>query len=178
LSARLQARAAPLLEPVAYLHALSTLAGDLPIFPGEAALYRDDIFVGKEVLPQINVGEAFDMGFGVDEQMEVKRVELSDSKGQQGLIKSEDTLERHYRLKAINHHSRMMPVRLLDRIPVAYHDKIKVELLSDQRAVTEQNVKDRRGVIAFEAELKSGQETAFDLHYRISWPKGERINQV
>ena len=175
LAARLEARATPLLDPAAYLHATMTLEQGPALLPGETALYRDDIFVGKGRVRHVNEGEEFELGFGADEQVQVRRIELADSTGRHGLIKSENTIERHYRIRVDNHHRRPMPVRILERLPVPRHDKIRVDLLPDSSKPAQENVDDRRGVLAFAADVGAGGEAGFDLHYRISWPKDERL---
>jgi uncharacterized protein (TIGR02231 family) len=175
LPVELEVRSTPLVDPAAYLHAAFTLDAPSALLPGEVALYRDGVYVGDGQLPLINVGERHELGFGVLDQVQVKRIEVTASKGRQGLIKSENTDERHYRIKVTNRHTRALPVRVLERLPVPRHDKIRIETLAGTSSFGQENVDDRRGVVAFTKEIAAGGEAVFELHYRIAWPKDERI---
>ncbi len=175
LKPRLQVRATPLLDATAYLYADFKLEGELALLPGKVALYRDNIYVGDGQLPLVNVGERHELGFGADDQLVVKRVEKKRTKGSHGLIKTENTDEFSFRITIINHHKQTMPVRILERIPVSNHEKLKVERLRDMSAPTIEDVDDKRGVLAFEEDVAAGDEYVIKLHYRLSWPKDERI---
>jgi uncharacterized protein (TIGR02231 family) len=175
LDARLEVRATPLIDPTAYLTAGFAPQGAAALLPGPVSLYRDGVYVGDGTLPPVNPGETHELGFGALDQVQVKRIEVASSKGRHGLIKSENTDERHYRIKVVNRHTRALPVRILERVPVPRHDRIRVETLADTSPFDQNNVDDRRGVVAFRADLAAGGETTFDLHYRIGWPKDERI---
>ena len=175
LKPRLQVRATPLIDETAFLYADFEFAGELALLPGEVALYRDNLYVGNGRLPLVNSGERHELGFGVDDKVTVKRVELKRAKGSHGLIKTENTDEFHFKITVNNHHKEMMPVRILDRIPVSNHEKLKVERLRDMSAPTHEDVDDKRGVLAYEFDLAQGGEEVLNIHYRLSWPKDERI---
>ena len=175
LKPALKIHATPLLDPTAFLHASFTLEEGLALLPGQVALYRDDVFVGNGHLPLVNAGEKHELGFGADDAVTIKRVELKRQKGRHGLLKSENTDEFHFKITIENHHKRAMPVRILDCLPVANHEKIRIEKLSDMSEASETNVDDKRGLLSFERDLAGGGIEEIILHYRINWPKGERI---
>ena len=172
---RLEIRSTPVLDPTAFLHADFKLEEGLALLPGQVALYRDNVYVGDGHMPLVNVGERYELGFGVDDQVSIKRKELARAKGQHGLIKSENTDEFHFQITINNHHQRPMPVRILDRLPASNHEKLKVEMLKDMSEPDKRDVDDQRGVLAYEFDLSAGEEKQIDIHYRISWPKGEHI---
>ena len=138
-----------MLDPTAFLHADFELTGELALLPGEVALYRDNVYVGTGRLPLVNVGEHHELGFGSDDQVSIKRVELQRTKGRHGLIKSENTNEVHFKISVSNHHKQMMPVRILDRIPASNHEKLKIERLREMSPPTDEDVDDQRGVLAY-----------------------------
>lgn len=175
LKPRLEIRSTPMLDPTCYLHADFKLEEGLSLLPGPVALYRDNIYVGNGHLPLINVGEHYELGFGADDAVTIKRTELKRSKGTHGLIKTENTDEFHFRIIVNNHHSAALPVRILDRIPASNHEKLNVEMLKGMTEPTRIDVKDKRGVLAFEQELSAGGEIVINIHYRVSWPRDERI---
>jgi len=172
---RLQVRATPLLDPTAYLYADFKLDGELALLPGKVGLYRDNTYVGTGQLPLVNVEERHEMGFGADDRVVIKRAEKKRAKGSHGLIKTENTDEFMFKITVQNHHKQAMPVRILERIPVSNHEKLKVERLREMSDPTIEDVDDRRGVLAFEEDVAAGDEYVIKLHYRLSWPKDERI---
>jgi len=175
LAVNLLIRSTPLLDPTAYLHANFELTEEPALLPGKVALYRDNVYVGNGQLPLVNVGEHNELGFGADDQMIIKRIELKRTKGSHGLIKTENTDEFTFQITVHNHHKQMMPVRIVDRIPASNNEKLKVERLKDMSEPTHENLDDKRGVLAYEFDLLAGDENEINIHYRLSWPKDERI---
>ena len=175
LSARLQVRSTPMIDTTAFLHADFELEGELALLPGEVALYRDNVYVGNGHLPLLNVEDRHELGFGVDDGVVVKWVEKTRRKGSQGLIRSENTDEFEFMISVRNTHRQTMPVRILGRVPVSAHEKLKVERLKDMSVPTSENVDDERGVLAYEYDMAPGSEKIITLHYRIHWPRGEQI---
>ena len=172
---RLQIRGTPILDQTAFLHADFKLVEGLALLPGQVALYRDNVYVGSGHMPLVNVGERHELGFGADDAVTIKRVELKRSKGKQGLIKSENTDEFHYKITIDNHHKQAMSVRILDRLPVSNHEKLRIEQLSDMTEADFYDVDDERGILSFTSEIGAGDEHVISIHYRISWPKDQRI---
>ncbi len=78
--------AVPKLDPNAYLTAAFTLAGETPLLPGPVMLYRDGVFMGQGGLPMLSPGEETRLGFGADDLIKVKRIEVKRNRGEEGLI--------------------------------------------------------------------------------------------
>ena len=66
------------------------------------------------------------------------------------------------------------PLRVLDQIPVAQNDAIKIEL-QGRTAPTRRDVEDKRGVMAWDMALTPDEEKAVEFGYRVTWPGAKRV---
>lgn len=175
LHAKLAARLAPKLDPRAFLYAELDYQGENPLLPGQWRLQRDGTFVGTQVNEALRPGEPLSLAFGADDAMEVDYKQLKDKRGKQGLIKREQRVERRYRIQATNHHRRTIPITVFDQLPVSRDESIKVELLEDTTPVSEKDVKDRPGVLAWKETLKPQQKQTIDFGYAVSYPLDRKV---
>jgi len=171
----LSCRSVPKLDTNAYLYATLKFAKGTPLLPGTVYLFRDGTFVGTGDLPLLSPGEDHDLGFGVDDQVKVKHAVLEEKRGETGLISTSHVDSRNFRVNVKNMHERPIDVTILDRVPVAQNDDIKVEL-TGHASPTTQNVDDKRGVIAFAGRLEPDEEKILEYGYRVSWPAAKSIS--
>jgi uncharacterized protein (TIGR02231 family) len=175
LGVALSARSAPRFDRRAFLYAELDYAGENPLLPGPWHLQRDGSYVGTQHNEALRPGQHISLAFGADEAIEVAYRQLKDERARQGLINREQRLERRYRIEATNHHQRPLPVTLFDQIPVARDEAIKVTLLEEGTAPSEQDVDDRPGVLAWEATLKPQQKQTIDFGYAVSYPLDRKV---
>jgi len=170
----LSCRAVPKLDTSAYLYAKLKLAKGTPLLPGSIYLFRDGTFVGTGDLPLLNPGSEHDIGFGIDDQVKIKHAVLEEKRGESGLISTSHVDSRNFRVSVKNMHERAIDVTILDRVPVAQNEEIKVEQ-TGKVSPTAQNVDDKRGVIAFKGKLEPDEEKILEYGYRVSWPASKSI---
>ncbi|WP_244531060.1 mucoidy inhibitor MuiA family protein [Hyphomicrobium facile] len=170
----LSCRAVPKVDTSAYLYAKLKLAKGTPLLPGTVYLFRDGTFVGTGDLPLLSPGSEHDLGFGIDDQVKIKHAVLEEKRGETGLISTSHIDSRNFRVNVKNMHERAMDVTILDRIPVAQNEEIKVDL-TGRVSPTMQNVDDKRGIIAFQAKLEPDEEKILEYGYRVSWPAAKSI---
>ncbi len=170
----LKVRTVPWLDPTAYLQAGFTLKGS-PLLPGKVLLYRDGVYTGTGRMPLLHEGARHSLGFGPDDGIKVTRMETSRSKGEWGLIKTATTDERRYLITVKNLHDQPMKVTVIDRLPVAQNEDIKVELLSSTTRPSRRDVRNRPGILAWDLDMKAGATGKIHLDYKISWPTDKKI---
>ena len=174
LEPALSSRSVPKLDANAYLYAKIKFSKGTPLLPGRVFLFRDGTFVGSGDIPLLAPGEEHDLGFGVDDQVKVKHAVLEEKRGEAGLISTSHVDSRNFRVNVKNLHERPIEVLILDRVPVAKNDEIKVEFTGRQSPTT-QNFEDKRGVMAFDMRLEPDEEKILEYGYRISWPSSKSI---
>ena len=175
IATSLSAHVVPKLDLNAYLTAKFTLDGETPLLAGRVNLFRDGVFMGRGNLPMMAPGEEHVLGFGVDDRVKVKRVEVKRKTSETGIITTSEVEDRSWTMTIQNLHDRTMPVTLHDQMPYATHEDITVEMLPGSTKPSERNVDRKRGVLAWSDDLEAGQEKAINFGYRITRPKDKPI---
>jgi uncharacterized protein (TIGR02231 family) len=168
--ATITVRAAPVLNPTAYLEASFKQGGETALLPGEVMLSRDGAFIGKGRLPLVAPGETARLGFGADERVTITRVPLSKQARQPGILSSNKTEEQVFRTLVRNLHGFPVTMQIEDRQPVSEDDAVTVERMSEMTKPDIEAPDDRRGVFAWTPVLKPQEERSFITAYRIRWP--------
>lgn len=174
----LSAYSVPRLDAAAYLLANFELEGEVSYLPGPVLLSRDGAYIGRGRMPMLAPGDDYDLSFGQDDFIKVERIETDKKRGETGLIATSNVDERNAKITITNLHKFTMPVKVEDRLPVSNHEDIKVEILSSSTKPTEQDVDDKRGILAWTADIEAQGEMVIDFGYRISWPKAMQISQL
>ena len=170
----LEVRAVPMLDTNAYLYAKAKLASGTPLLPGAVSLFRDATFVGVGRLPLVPVGEAHELGFGIDDAVRIKHAVIEEKRGEFGLISSSKTDVRNFRITIKNLHERPISATVIDRIPVSVNQDIKVELTA-KTMPTKRDVQDKRGVLSWQTTLTPDEERIIDFGYRVTWPGAKKV---
>src|SRR6476646_1548505 len=174
LDPALAVRTVPKRDAKAFLYAKVTMARGTPILPGPVALFRDGTFVGNGRLPLLSPGEEHELGFGVDDAVRVKHAIAEEKRAETGIITSSKTDMRSYRISVKNLHERPIPVTVIDQIPVSQNADIKIELLG-KTAPSRRDMEDKRGLLAWDMELKADEEKVVEFGYRVTWPAAKKI---
>lgn len=175
LEPTLKLKAAPVLDPTAYLEAAFTLKGETPLLAGEVLLNRDGAFIGKGQIGQIAPGDKANLGFGADDRVKITRVPVSREAKEPGLFGSTRSDEVRFRTDVKNLHAFAIEISILDRQPFSEDQQISIERLPDMTKPDQDGVDDKRGVFGWSATLKPQEARAFTNAYRIRWPQGREI---
>ena len=105
----------------------------------------------------------------------VRHAIAEEKRAETGIITSSKTDTRSYRITVKNLHERAIPVTVIDQIPVSQNNDIKIELLG-KTAPTKRDMEDKRGLLAWEMELKPDEEKTVEFGYRVSWPDQQIIH--
>ncbi|WP_119392089.1 mucoidy inhibitor MuiA family protein [Taklimakanibacter lacteus] len=175
ITARLSALAAPKLDPNAYLTAAFTLSGETPLLPGPVMLYRDGVFMGQGALPMLSPGEEARLGFGADDLIKVKRIEVKRRTAEEGLISTSNVDERAFDITVKNLHQGQIPVTILDQMPYSTDQKITVETLAGMTPASFKDYERRRGVMAWSFDLASQGIKVIKHGYKVSWPQDLKL---
>ena len=170
IAPELVVRATPALDETAYLEAAFKQADEAPLLPGRISLYRDGIFVGRGQMTLTPKDETVRLGFGADDKVKVARATIRKSEGSTGIISSAKTDEREYKITVRNGHDRPIKVIVEDQIPTSESADIYVELLPVTTAPSERDVRDRRGVLAWNFDAAPGEAKEIRLGWRLRWP--------
>ena len=165
----------PRFDLTAYLYARLTLPkSSNPMLAGPVALFRDGVFTGNGEFPQLAPGEEYELGFGADERVKVKQAVTDDKKGETGTFTTSHMEERHYAISVKNLHTQPIKLHVLDRIPVAKHQDIKVDFTMDKGPQpSAKDVNGRRGVMLWAVKTAAGRGSADRLRLPHHVPGGQ-----
>ena len=175
IEAKLSARAVPKLDPDAYLTAAFTLSGETPLLPGTAMLYRDGVFMGQGYLPMLSPGEEAKLGFGADDLIKVKRVEVKRQTSEEGLLTTSNVDIRAYDITVKNLHDFTLPVTVVDQMPVSAEEDIVVETLPGMTPPSAKDFEKKRGVLAWSFDLEPKADKVVKHGYKITWPQDMQV---
>jgi len=172
----LSVRAAPVLDPTAFLEASFTQGEDAPLLPGRVAIYRDGMFVGSGRMAAASKDETVRLGFGADDKIKIERTVLRRNEGSAGLIvTTSKTDERAFKTSVRNGHDIPVKIAITDQLPVSENEDIQVEMLPATTPPTATNVRDKRGVLEWAFEAKPGEVKDIAFAWRVRWPKDKGI---
>ena len=175
LTAKLSAVVVPKLDHNAYLTANFTLDGEAPMLRGRVMLFRDGVYMGNGVVPMLSPGEEHTLGFGIDDKVKVKRIEVKRHTSETGLISTDKVEVRSWSISVDNLHDGVMPVTVYDQLPYSTHEDIDVDMLSGSTKPTDRDVDKKRGVLAWSYDLESGEKREIKFGYRITRPEDTRV---
>ncbi|WP_129125656.1 mucoidy inhibitor MuiA family protein [Geomonas oryzae] len=160
----------PKLSPRAYLKSTVTNRTTYPLLAGEVNIFNDAVFVGKSQLKTVASGEDFDLYFGSDDQVKVKR-EVARVKKKGGLI-ADSSVTYHVDIELQNFKARPVSVQLKDQKPLPGNAEIgvKVEELSLKPAETKED-----GTLIWKLELAPGEKRKVSYDIVIDYPKGRDL---
>jgi uncharacterized protein (TIGR02231 family) len=169
-------RAAPVIDPTAFLEASFRQSEDAPLLPGRVAIYRDGAFVGRGRMDAANKDEMVHLGFGADDKVKIERTVVKRSEGSAGLIvTTSKTDERSFKTSVRNGHDFPIRLAIQDQLPVSENEEIQVEMLPATTPPTTSNVNDKRGVVEWAFEAKPGEVKDITFAWRVRWPKDKGV---
>ncbi|WP_440642306.1 mucoidy inhibitor MuiA family protein [Bradyrhizobium sp. PUT101] len=174
--ADLAVRAAPVLDPTAFLEASFKQTDDASLLPGKVAIYRDGTFVGRGKITASAKDDIVRLGFGADDKVRIERAVLKRNEGSAGLlVTTSKTDERSFKTTIRNGHDFPIKVAIEDQLPVSENEDIVVEMLPSSTQPTASNIRDRRGVLEWSFDARPGEVKDINFAWRIRWPKDKSM---
>lgn len=174
--ADLAVRAAPVLDPTAFLEASFKQTDDTTLLPGKVAIYRDGVFVGRGKLSASVKDDIVRLGFGADDKVKVERAVLKRNEGSAGLlVTTSKTDERSFKTTVRNGHDFPIHVAIEDQLPVSENEDIVVEMLPSTTPPTAKDIRDKRGVLEWSFDAKPGEARDINFAWRVRWPKDKSM---
>ncbi|WP_063694039.1 mucoidy inhibitor MuiA family protein [Bradyrhizobium stylosanthis] len=172
VTADLAVRAAPVLDPTAFLEASFKQTDEATLLPGKVAIYRDGVFVGRGKISASAKDDIVRLGFGADDKVKIERAVIKRNEGSAGLlVTTSKTDERTFKTTVRNGHDFPIKVAIEDQLPVSESEDIVVEMLPATTPPTASNIRDKRGVLEWSFDAKPGEARDINFAWRIRWPK-------
>ncbi|MDB5571383.1 MAG: hypothetical protein JWN93_2566 [Hyphomicrobiales bacterium] len=175
LAADVTVRTAPALDQTAYLDVAFVNEDEAPLLPGEVAIHRDGMFVGRSRLELAAPGGDVRLGFGADDAVKVTRAPVRRKENEPSWFGSTKQEVREFRTVVRNQHAFAVKANVIDRIPISENSAIVIEQLPATTPPTARNVDERRGVLSWTFDLAPGATKDIVVAYRMKWPADREV---
>ena len=161
----------PKLDPAAYLIAKIYDWTEYQLENGEISLYNQGNYVGKSYLNANSGSDSLELSLGKDADIVVQRERLKEESGN-SFLGSKKTATYAYELKVFNKKASAIELVLIDQIPVAQHEDIKVEMEMGKLKISQL----AQGEIRWKLNIPAKTEVTKKLRYEVSYPKDMVLN--
>ena len=163
--------AMPRLVSFAYLQATATNRPDgATLLPGQANIFRDDVFVGTSKLENTAPGQEFKLNLGIDEGIKIDR-ELSDRQVDKTFLAGNRRITYAYRLKVTNLLASINHIQINDQIPHSRNEKVKVKLLKVEPQIQPGEL----GRLVWKLDLPANTQTQIEYQFSIEHPEAIQV---
>ncbi len=162
--------AIPKLSPLVFRKSEIVNRAAYPLLPGKVSTFAGNTFTGSSQLRKVAVGEKFDLYFGSDDQVTVKREELKQHK--EAGVFGKNRVSYRYRIELTNFRKEPLTLTLHDQLPVAGDEEIKVSL-EDPSIKPEEFGSDGR--VTWRSLLKAGEKKELTFGIQVEYPKDREI---
>jgi len=170
LPVNLEFLAVPKLSPFVFLRSEIVNRASYPLLPGKVNIFVGNTFTGSSWLKKVASGEKFDLFFGTDDQISVKREELKQHK-EAGLF-GKNRMSYRYRIDVANFRGEAQTVTVRDQLPLAGDAEIKVTL--DEPSIKPDEIRDD-GRLTWKLPLKAGEKRELTFGIVVEYPKEREI---
>jgi uncharacterized protein (TIGR02231 family) len=170
LPVSLEFLAIPKLSPLVFLRSEIINRAGYPLLPGRVNIFTGSTYTGSAQLKKVAAGEKFDLFFGSDDKVTVKREELQQHK-EAGLFGA-NRMSYRYRIEVSNLRATDQTVTVRDQLPLAGDAEIKVTL--DEPSIKPDEIRED-GRLTWKLPLKAGEKRELTFGIVVEYPKGREI---
>lgn len=163
----------PKLSPLVFLKTEVTNMTSYPLLSGEVHVFNDTAYTGKSYLKSVAAGDKFDLYFGSDDLLKVKR-KANKIKKEAGLIAG-NLITWRCTVEIENFKPEPVQLSLIDQLPVAGNEEIKVSISEAQPKPDE--IKPD-GTVLWKVSLMPGEKKKYNYEIDVEYPKGRDLNGV
>ncbi len=157
--------AMPEIAAAAVLRGVTSNAGTLPVLAGPVDLVRGGGFAGRAKVGFVAPGERFELGWGPDPHLRVRR-EASAVDEEPGLLPSSWIGRRHeVRVTLSNLDSTPRSVEVVERVPVSEVEKVQIDV--DEKHTSPRARPDADGFVRWTVELPPRGHAEIALCYVV-----------
>jgi uncharacterized protein (TIGR02231 family) len=170
LPVSLEFLAVPKFSPFVFLKSEIINKANYPLLSGRINIFTGNTFTGSSQLKKVAAGEKFDLFFGTDDQITIKREELKQHK--EAGIFGKNHMSYRYRIEIGNFRADTQTISVRDQLPLSGDNEIKVTL--DEPSIKPDEIKDD-GTLTWKLPVKSGEKKELTFGILVEYPKDREI---
>jgi uncharacterized protein (TIGR02231 family) len=155
------------------VYRFSTLTNqeEAPLLPGLVNVFAGSDFLGQTALRElIAQGQSFELPFGLDNNIAVKREIIARKKS---VGDDEQSIQETIKITLFNHGKTDRMLTIEEPLPTSNDNRIKVELGS---VVPKWQTRDVQGKASWQVTLTPDSATTIQIPYKIEYPQGITIS--
>ena len=170
LPGTLSYRAAPAIEPAAFLTSLVRAPAGYPLLSGPMRVLAGGAYLGVYMLPETAPEAELTVPFGRDNRVKIDRLRQPQDRSLEGISGKTRQIVYEYKTKIENLRDREVTLTLEDRVPVSEDERIVVEI---GKTTTPDRTpsKTRPGVVLWKLTLAPHEKREVVLAYTVRFPK-------
>ncbi|WP_338867739.1 mucoidy inhibitor MuiA family protein [Myxococcus stipitatus] len=168
LPAEFSWRTVPKMNPVVFRVARLANTTPFPLLPGQVSVFSDKAFLGKHKLERVEQGMPFELTFGLEEGLRVKRTTVGAEVQSKGLFGGKQRFRYAYRFELTNLRATSETVVLSEHIPVSELDDVKVAVEPESTAGFTVGKDD--GIAVWKLALAPGEKRTVELAFHVDAP--------
>jgi uncharacterized protein (TIGR02231 family) len=170
LTGTLTYRAAPALEPAAFLTSIVRAPAQYPLLSGTMRVLAGGAYLGVYSIPETPAGAELTVPFGRDNRVKIDRVRQPQDRSLEGLTGKTKQIAYEFRTSVENLRDQPVTMILEDRVPVSEDERIVVEM---GKGTTPDHTpsKTRPGVLLWKLTLAPREKKNVVLAYTVRHPK-------
>ena len=140
---------------------------DYPLLNGEINVFVDNDFINRTSLNTVVPTDTLELALGIDEKIKVERIRINRFVESKGLFGGDRSITYDYEIRLTNNRATEENVLVLDQVPVAMNEEIKITLLepSKDKAVIKNNQN-----VEWNVNLKPGEKKTIPFKYVVEFP--------
>lgn len=162
--------AVPKLSPFVFLKTGIVNKAAYPLLPGTVHTFSNNTYTGSSSLKKVASGEKFELFFGSDDQVTIKREELQQRK--EAGVFGKNSISYRYRIEMNNFRSEPVTLSVRDQLPLAGNEEIKITLEDPSMKPDELGPEGR---ITWKMPLKAGEKKELTFGILVEYPKEREI---
>jgi uncharacterized protein (TIGR02231 family) len=168
LPARFALKTAPALLP--YVHRAAQLenTAPFPLLAGPVDLFRAGGLSGHAWLERVAQGSRFELSFGLEEQVKVKRLVLEELAKDTGLLTKSKTYRFGYAYELQSFLPAAATIEVADRVPVSELDDVAVAI--DEKTSPGYALEKEAGIARWALHLAPGEQKRLELRFNVEVP--------
>lgn len=159
---------APKLEAVCYRRAEVKNTSAFSLLPGPAQLFEGEEYLGATALDFVAPGQTFELALGADERLRVERELVARDVDKAFIIGDRRRVKYAYTIALENLRDTPQAVVVLDQLPVAQDEQIKVKLEAADPKPTEQS---ELNILEWKLTLDRGAKRVVRFDFNVEHPR-------
>jgi hypothetical protein len=170
--------AMPVLTSAVYEEASVVNTSGRVLLAGPVSTYVAGQFVGHGDMPTVSIGESFTVGLGIDSSLRSTRELVKKNESIQG---GNRLVDFTYQLAIENFGSEAAEVRLMDRMPTAKENEVKLTLVAPGKPLSEDSRYEqqrKKGLLRWDVKVpaQSIGAKAFSLDYQMQMEYDKQLS--